>query len=301
MAALVMAVAAGARGTWSPCGLSMISAINPIAEGARGHRYWLTCAWFVGGAVAGGAILGAGAATIALLLQPLGFTNRVGIGVVASLVCLGSDLGVVGRQLPMHPRQVDEEWLMRYRRWVYALGFGAQIGVGFATYIMTAGTYLFAALAALSAEPYWAMLAGLTFGAMRGCAVLLTARVRRPADLMTLHRRLDALAPWSLRAVELVQAAVVGLLGWSLIYGSTGGEAGGAARVAIPLAVIVIVIVIAIIIVIVTALVVRALSSLGRPARMDIGSPRVHRLLPLGSVGRYPDPDAHAAGRTGQS
>ncbi len=57
---LVLTAAAAARGTWSPCGLSMVSAINPFSEVSRGHRYVVTVLWFVAGAVVGGALLGLG-------------------------------------------------------------------------------------------------------------------------------------------------------------------------------------------------------------------------------------------------
>ena len=63
--ALVIALAAALRSTWSPCGLSMLSTITPMAERARGHRCAVTAGWFVVGAVLGGATLGLGAAALA--------------------------------------------------------------------------------------------------------------------------------------------------------------------------------------------------------------------------------------------
>ena len=57
--ASVVAVAAAIRSTWSPCGLSMLSTITPLAERGRSHRYASTAAWFVVGAVARRATLGA--------------------------------------------------------------------------------------------------------------------------------------------------------------------------------------------------------------------------------------------------
>ncbi len=49
LAAVVVAVAAAGRSTWSPCGLSMLSTITPLGERARGHRWGATAAWFVAG------------------------------------------------------------------------------------------------------------------------------------------------------------------------------------------------------------------------------------------------------------
>jgi len=63
----VLAVAAAVRSTWSPCGLSMLSTVTPVAERARGHRYWVTACWFLAGAVLGGATLGLVAAALAVV------------------------------------------------------------------------------------------------------------------------------------------------------------------------------------------------------------------------------------------
>ncbi len=223
LCAVAVAVAAAVRGTWSPCGLSMVSAISPLSERARGHRYPLTCTWFVAGALGGGLLLGTGAAVGALLLRPLPAGAVAVLAAAAALVCLGSDLRVLGRHLPLHPRQVDEAWLGAYRRWVYAAGFGAQIGTGFATYVMTAATYLLAVLAALTGRPLVAVGLGLLFGLVRGLAVLLTARVRTTSDLLGLHRRLERAGPASLRLAQGSQAGVALAAGWA-----AGGPLGAA-------------------------------------------------------------------------
>ena len=63
--ASVLAIAAAVRSTWSPCGLSMLSTITPIGERGRNNGWAASAAWFVAGAVLGGATLGAGAALLA--------------------------------------------------------------------------------------------------------------------------------------------------------------------------------------------------------------------------------------------
>lgn len=223
LCAVVVAVVSGVRGTWSPCGLSMLSAINPVSERARGHRFWLTCALFVAGALAGGLVLGLGAAVLALAAAPLPASVAVGVGAVAAAVTLASDLEVGGFALPHHPRQVDEDWLSAYRRWVYAAGFGAQIGTGFATYVMTAATYLLVGLAALTGSPAEALWLGAVFGTTRGLAVLISARATTPELLRDVHRRLAALDAPSLHLAVAVQAVVAVVLG-----GATAGPAGAA-------------------------------------------------------------------------
>jgi hypothetical protein len=213
VALLAVSVVAAARGTWSPCGLSMISAINPLSERSRGYRYWLTTLWFIAGSMAGGAGLGLGGAVLAALLRPLPDRAALLLAGAGCLVALAADLRVAGFQLPLHPRQVNELWLMRYRRWLYAAGFGVQIGVGFATYIMTAATYLVLVLAGLTGSPALAISAGLLFGLVRGLAVLLSSRCRTAAALHRLHARLSGLEPASLRTVMLIESAAAVTLG----------------------------------------------------------------------------------------
>ncbi|HJQ03731.1 MAG TPA: hypothetical protein VJ851_19205 [Jatrophihabitans sp.] len=208
----IVAAVAGARGTWSPCGLSMVSAINPLAERGRGYRYWLTALWFVAGALAGGALFGAIAAAAAWPIHALPASITALVGSLGCLVALACDCKVGRFRLPIHPRQVNERWLMQYRRWLYASGFGFQIGTGFATYIMTAATYLVVLLAALTGSPAWALITGLTFGLVRGAAVLLSSRCRSPESLRALHRKLDRLEPASRRAVVIVEAVMACVL-----------------------------------------------------------------------------------------
>lgn len=219
---LIVTASAAARGTWSPCGLSMVSAINPLAERGRGYRYWLTVLWFVLGAVAGGALLGVGAAAVAWLAEPLPAAMAALVGGLGCLVALASDCRLGGFRLPIHPRQVNERWLMHYRRWLYASGFGFQIGTGFATYIMTAATYLLVLLAALTGSPGWAMTAGLTFGLVRGAAVVLSSRSRSPESLRALHLALARFEPASRHAVIAVEAVAAAVLGVAALAATAG-------------------------------------------------------------------------------
>jgi hypothetical protein len=223
--ALVTVVAA-ARGLWSPCGLSMLSALNPIAERARGHRFWVTALWYLAGAVAGGAVLGAGLAAGAALVRLAAWPAAATWGLVltAAAVTLASDLRLGGWQLPDHPRQVDERWLTTYRRWIYAGGFGAQIGAGFATYVMTSGVYLLAALGVLTGRPSAAFAAGMLFGAVRGGSIVLAGWAQTPARLTSLMARVDGLTAASVAFACAAQLVVAVVAAWWL-----AGPAGGVA------------------------------------------------------------------------
>jgi hypothetical protein len=212
--ASLVALAAAARSTWSPCGLSMLSTITPLSEGGKGHSYRTTAAWFVVGAVIGGATLGAAMAVVALGIHALHLSPTM-IGAVAfgaALLAAASDAGIGGVRLPIHRRQVNERWLDQYRPWVYGSGFGWQIGTGLFTYITTAAVYLMVVLGALTTVPLAALAVGTGFGLVRGTAVLMTRHLTDPAGLRSFHRRFTDAGPVAGRAaivVEVISAVVL--------------------------------------------------------------------------------------------
>ena len=206
---LSSAVVSAVRSTWSPCGLSMLSTLTPFAERARGHRFWLTAVWFVAGATAGGLALGALAALPAMGFGRLAVPTGLTLSAVAACaaICLASDSGAAFH-LPLRRRQVDETWLGTYRRWVYASAFGVQIGVGLATYVMTAAVYLTIAIAVLTGSGTQAVAVCALFGFVRGLAILFSVRALSFAATQRLHRRFHDLAEWSRRSALASIAAV---------------------------------------------------------------------------------------------
>ena len=111
--AALTAVIAAARSTWSPCGLSMLSSITPLAEQGRGHRYRTTACWFVAGSIVGGASLGLMTALLAAGLGAAGLSSDT-LGTLALIACLvaaASDASTIKFRLPVHHRQVNERWL----------------------------------------------------------------------------------------------------------------------------------------------------------------------------------------------
>jgi hypothetical protein len=245
VAALLTAVVAALRSTWSPCGLSMLSSITPLAERGRHRRYGCTAVWFIIGGTLGGATLGLAAAVGAAVAGGVGLDERVvgTVAVIAAALAVAVDVGALPPSLPHHRRQVNELWLHRYRGWVNGFGFGWQIGNGVTTYIMTAAFYLVVVLAVLTGSPLAALAALTVFGLGRGMAVLLVARVTNPARLARVHRRLDEarervrLATIGVEAVVAVTAAtatggpvaglaVVGLVTMTVVLGPTRLSAG---------------------------------------------------------------------------
>ncbi|MHB8505614.1 MAG: hypothetical protein ACYDEN_07845, partial [Acidimicrobiales bacterium] len=207
-----------------------------LGEAGRGRRWAPTAAWFVGGAVAGGATLGAVMAGLALAAGSVsGAAVGAGVGVSGAagwLAAVGAatcgaallvELGLAGRRLrpPFLRRQVNEVWLDRFRPWVYGAGFGWQIGFGLATYVMTGAVATMVVLAALSTSPGGALAVGVAFGAARGATVLVGVGVRSPGDLQRVQRVMDRLElPVRVAVVAVLAAAGVGLV----------GRAGGRAR-----------------------------------------------------------------------
>jgi hypothetical protein len=205
--AIVTAAATAVRSTWSPCGLSMLSTVTPLAEAGRGRRWPVTATWFVAGSVLGGLTLGAamaGFAAVVAVLDP-STTTVLAVSSVVAFVCAASDLDLFGWHIPFHGRQVNERWLDQYRAWVYGGGFGWQIGVGLATYITTAGLYLMILLTALTGAPRLALAIGVGFGLVRGLAILAGRRITSVERLLSVHRRFAALR-------QPVRLLVVGVL-----------------------------------------------------------------------------------------
>jgi hypothetical protein len=216
----------------------MLSSITPFGERSRGHRYGATATWFILGSVVGGLCLGGASAILALGVSGAGLHDRpAAVSVIVAAFALAAasvDAGAFGERLPLIRRQVDDAWLSRYRPWFYGAGFGWQIGVGVATYVMTAAVFLIIAVAALTADPRAAVALGGLFGLARGLTVLLTSRAHTPQALRELHRLLHRLGP-SVRnlviGVEIVVATVALTVRW-LVPGIVVGVSAVAVTVA---------------------------------------------------------------------
>ncbi|HEX3839682.1 MAG TPA: hypothetical protein VHU85_02715 [Acidimicrobiales bacterium] len=216
-AGLVTATSA-VRSTWSPCGLSMLASITPLAETGRGNRFRTTATWFVIGSTVGGLSLGTGMAALAAGVHALALSPTT-IGIVAlaaAALAVGSDTGVTGIRLPVHYRQVNERWLDQFRPWVYAAGFGWQIGTGLATYITTSAIYLMVVLAALAGHPVWAIALGAGFGLVRGLSVLLGRNITNPDALRAFHFKFYAAGPKVGRITVIAEMVAAGTVGWAL-------------------------------------------------------------------------------------
>ena len=189
----------------------MLASINPLGERSRNRRWWVTYAWFVAGSVGAGALLGALLGAIGAGLFALVDPSTTAIAVVAvvlGLVALAFELHVGGLPLPTVRRQVDEDWIPRYRAWVYAGGFGFQLGLGVVTVVTSVTVYLTWAFALLTGSVWGGLLIGVVFGIGRALPVLLVARADTPGRLRTALQRFSRGAPAARRVATLATALV---------------------------------------------------------------------------------------------
>ncbi len=190
----------------------MLTSISPLGERARGNQWWLTVLWLVVGAAGGGAAVGS--ALGALGQASLGgVSSEVRLGLLAAGCAAAAAWDLSGRRLPGR-RQVNEDWLVAYRSWVYGAGFGLQLGAAVATVVNTALVPLLMLAALLAGDTGAGLVIGTAFGATRGASLIMGRRVRTPDDLRRLHRQLDQNADRIRRAGAALAASLgaVGLL-----------------------------------------------------------------------------------------
>jgi sulfite exporter TauE/SafE len=186
----------------------MLASIHPLGERARSRRWGTTVTAYVAGSTFAAALLGAALGGLGRLLAP---PPPVTAGAVVVLCALGLafDLHLGGLRLPTIHRQVDKDWLDRYRGWVVGVGFGFQLGLGVITIVNTGAVYLAFALALLTRSPEAGAVVGATFGLVRALVLLGVAGVRRPDQLRSALRRMHTWQPLSRRVGITVQALVL--------------------------------------------------------------------------------------------
>src|SRR5260221_3034297 len=188
----------------------MLASIHPLGERARGSRYAVTATAHVVGSAAAGLAFGAALGAIGQgAADALGRVPVALVLAVAAAAAAAVDQRRRGAALPGPRRQVDEDWLHRYRGWVYGAGYGIQLGLGTVTIVTTAAVYLTWLVALLSDSVAAGAVIGLAFGATRALVVLTMADVADAERLRAAHRRMARLAP----AARVVCSTVVGLAG----------------------------------------------------------------------------------------
>jgi hypothetical protein len=161
----------------------MLSSIHPLGERTRDNRWWLTVSAFTVGAVAAGTAVAWAAASLGSLLLPA----PAGAWAIGAVLAAAGVADLIGIRVPGPHRQVDERWIGAYRGWVYGLGFGAQLGVGLATYVVTFATWALVAASFLTASPALGAVFGAAFGLGRAVPLLAAGVIDRPTRLSRLH------------------------------------------------------------------------------------------------------------------
>jgi MFS family permease len=185
----------------------MLSSISPLGEQARASRWWVTTATYVLGSLLGGLALGGLSGALGALVPGSWRSSSWVLGLAGALLLVGLalDLRVGGLVLPSWRRQVDEQWLTRYRGWVYGVGFGTQLGFGLVTIITSSTTYAVVLLAMLTGSPAAGLVIGGVFGLVRALPSVLMAGVR---DRGELHRLFSRLERWTNTADVIARVAL---------------------------------------------------------------------------------------------
>ncbi len=164
----------------------MLGSITPLGERSRNRRWGVTVTAYLIGSTAGGISIGAVLGGVGSILPdpgPQGVAVRLGLLALSTVIGLLLDAGVAGLRLPTVHRQVNQDWIARYRGWVVGLGFGFQLGLGVVTIVTTSIVYAMALAAFLSGAALAGALIAGTFGFVRAAVVLSVAGVERPEQL----------------------------------------------------------------------------------------------------------------------
>ena len=185
----------------------MLASITPLGERSRGFSWNVTATAFSIGAIGAGA----GAAALGSLL-PGGTGWRVAALLVALAVALLYDATPLRGRLPTTRRQVNEDWMTRYRGWVYGVAFGAQLGVGVATIVTSAAIYATGAVAFLCGDPPIGAAIGAVFGIVRAMTLLPARGALDAEGLFEMHSGLGALELYVRRTTPVIELLLAGLV-----------------------------------------------------------------------------------------
>ena len=195
----------------------MLGSITPLGDRSRGYRWTVSFGWFLAGSTAGGAALGGAAGLLGSALVGGGPSAALlaVLGLLTAASALSDLTGRAYRILRLTCR-VNDDWLSRYRRWVCAEGFGAQLGACVATVVNTTSLYVAICAAVLSGSPARGSARGGPYGAVRGMTLLPARSARTPYAVGAPLARADRLrgkADLALIAVQLAAGAAMSTIG----------------------------------------------------------------------------------------
>ena len=174
---LVAALAAaaflcGVTGTWSPCGFSSIETIGTMP--GRRRTLAATCLTFAVGALLGGAVMFGALGLLGTLVPGTGGGAAAGAAAALALGAAVAELRSL-RIAPQIRRQVPEPWRRSLPLPLAAGLYGALLGVGFATFVLTFGVWALAGVTIALGDPALGLVVGVAFGAGRALPVVVVA------------------------------------------------------------------------------------------------------------------------------
>ena len=194
----------------------MLGSITPLGERARGRRWGVTVTAYVMASAFGGVAIGAALGAFGSVATPgVGATLRMLAIAVAAAVGIVADAHLGGIHVPSVARQVNADWMSRYREWVYGAGFGLQLGLAVVTVVTTSAVYAMLVAAFLSGGVAGGALVAGTFGALRGATILTASGVRRAEQLARVRAALDR---WDVPA-RTGSIAIQGVVAAALVVG----------------------------------------------------------------------------------
>ena len=204
LTALVLAaLLAGIAGAWSPCGFSMVDTLAPHGYAGRMRVTAVACAAFAIGAAAGGVATFGG---LAALGGALGTGGATAVALAAAALVSAAVGDAAGRRIvPQVRRQVPEWWRRVLPVPVAAALYGALLGLGFTTFVLSFAVYALAAVCLALGDGATGAAVGLAVATGRTVPVVVLA------PLQQTDRGLDIAAamgdsPGILRAIRATGA-----------------------------------------------------------------------------------------------
>jgi hypothetical protein len=206
---------AGATGSWSPCGFSMV---DTLGRPGQPRLTAAACAAFALGAPVGGVITFGGLAALGALIQGGGSA----LALAAAVALAAALLDVLGvRVIPQIRRQVPEPWRRVAPLPVAGFGYGVLLGMGFTTYVLSFAVPALAAVSAAVADPAAGVVLGVAFGIGRAIPIVALAPVSdREVGLRAVS--LMAERPALLRGARAAGAAPLAAVALVLATGNAG-------------------------------------------------------------------------------
>jgi hypothetical protein len=169
----------------------VLGTVTPLGERARGNNYRVTAVSLLVGSAIGGVLTGLVTWLVGVMV-PLPADLRRPVLLAAAFAAVAIDFvpGLPSR-LGLR-RQVDDAWVSRYVGWAYGLGFGIQLGTGWATIVSSAQIVVVLAAAFVSGSVVAAVTIWLVFALMRIVPIIaMTAGASTPEALIASGRRME--------------------------------------------------------------------------------------------------------------